>query len=248
VSCATSSGRTPQDAAQRNGKVRHMRRTSDSTALQLRARRVPAARRVAIVMRVTEPDIVDDDLVARWAIIVDGVASTQRQLLKRIEDSGVPAQWFAVLHLLLRVRDHRMPMSLLARDLSMTSGGFTKLADRMASEELIDRRGSSGDRRVVYAALTDRGRQVARRATREYQRALRAQVLDVLSMSDVNTLAELLGALHRAHASDPVEGVDLTSNDVSRRDPAAPDRRSRRRRTRAPADHAAPAGDVPDPA
>jgi DNA-binding MarR family transcriptional regulator len=198
-------------------------------------------------MRVTEPDIVDDDLVARWEVIVDGVASTQRQLLKRIEESGVPAQWFAVLHLLLRVPDHRMPMSLLARDLLMTSGGFTKLADRMASEELIDRRGSSGDRRVVYAALTDRGRQVARRATREYQRALRANVLHVLSMSDLNTLAELMGALYRAHETDPDNRVDARGNDGSRRDPAAPDRR-RRERTRAPADDAAPDGEVPDPA
>jgi DNA-binding MarR family transcriptional regulator len=188
-------------------------------------------------MRVTEPDIGDADLVARWEIIVDSVARTQRQLLKRIEESGVPAQWFAVLHLLLRVPDHRMPMSLLARDLAMTSGGFTKLADRMASEELIDRRGSSGDRRVVYAALTDRGRQVARRATREYQRALRANVLDVLSMSDLNTLTELMSALHRAHGTDSDEGVDATRNDGSRRDPDAPDRRMRgRERTQGLAD------------
>ncbi|MDT4958731.1 MAG: hypothetical protein QOD31_2530, partial [Pseudonocardiales bacterium] len=37
-------------------------------------------------MRVTEPDIGDDDLVARWGTIVDGVANTQRQILKRIEE------------------------------------------------------------------------------------------------------------------------------------------------------------------
>lgn len=200
------------------------------------------------MLRVTEPDIVDDDLVARWGIIVEGVARTQRQLLQRIEESGVPAQWFAVLHLLLRVPDHRLPMSLLARDLSMTSGGFTKLADRMATEELIDRRGSSGDRRIVYAALTDRGRQVARRATREYQDALRSHVLDVLSMSDLHTLTDLMATLHRAHATDSAEGVDVTANDGSRRDPAAPDRRERpRQRTRASAEDA-PVGDAPDPA
>jgi DNA-binding MarR family transcriptional regulator len=200
-------------------------------------------------MRVTEPDIGDDDLVARWGTIVDGVANTQRQILKRIEESGVSAQWFAVLHLLLRAPDHRMPMSVLARDLSMTSGGFTKLADRMASEELIDRRGSSGDRRVVYATLTDRGRQIALRATREYQRALRAHVLDVLSMSDLDTLTDLMGALLRAHATVSDEGVDVSGNDGPSRDPAAPDRRKRRReRTPASADNATPPAHVADPA
>jgi DNA-binding MarR family transcriptional regulator len=197
-------------------------------------------------MRVAERDFGDDDLVARWGTIVDGVASTQRQLLKRIEESGVPAQWFAVLHLLLRVPEHRMPMSLLARDLSMTSGGFTKLADRMASEDLIDRRGSSGDRRVVYAALTDRGRQVARRADREYREALQAQVLDVLSLSDLETLSEFMGALRRAHTKDLDEVVDAPGSDEPRRDPALPDRRNRQRRP-APSGEAARTDDAPDP-
>lgn len=198
-------------------------------------------------MRVAEPDIPDDELVTRWGVIVDSVADTQRQLLKRIEESGVPAQFFAVLHLLLRVPEHRMPMSVLARDLSMTSGGFTKLADRMATDGLIDRRGSSGDRRVVYAALTDQGREVARRAASEYQQALRANVLGVLSVSDLNALTGLMGTLQRAHAAESVERVDLPEIDGSRRDPAAPDRRRRRRdRPTAPGDDAAP--DEPTPA
>ena len=59
--------------------------------------------------------------------------------------------YFAVLTLLLDSEDQRLPMSRIARDLAMTSGGFTKLADRMARDGLIDRRGSSGDRRVVFA-------------------------------------------------------------------------------------------------
>jgi DNA-binding MarR family transcriptional regulator len=181
------------------------------------------------VRRVTQSDIVDDELVVLWGTVVDGVASTQRQLLKRIEESGVPAQWFAVLHRLLRVPDHRMPMSGLARDLSMTSGGFTKLADRMASEGLIDRRGSSGDRRVVYAALTDRGRQIARRATREYQKALREHVLDVLSVSELISLSDLTSLLHGVHASEPEDALDVPGSEGPKRDVVAPDRRERRR-------------------
>lgn len=145
----------------------------------------------------------DEELAARWQDICSGVASTQQELLKQVEASGVPAQWFLVLHALLRAPENRMPMSGLARDLSMTSGGFTKLADRIAREGLIDRRGSSGDRRVVYATLTDQGRQVARQATRSYYSALHVHVSDVMSVPDQTTLARLAQVLHQANAREP---------------------------------------------
>ena len=68
-----------------------------------------------------------------------------------------------------------MPMSVLARDVGMTSGGFTKLADRMARDGIIDRRGSDTDRRVVHASLTEVGLELAQRVSNVYVDALRAR-------------------------------------------------------------------------
>ena len=96
--------------------------------------------------------------------------------------------YFSVLTLLLDAEDHRLPMSRIARDLAMTSGGFTKLADRMARDGLIDRRGSSGDRRVVFAALTEAGQEMARSAMNVYHRYLREQVLPLVPQEDLHTL------------------------------------------------------------
>jgi DNA-binding MarR family transcriptional regulator len=118
-----------------------------------------------------------------------GTADYPERVLARIEEASLPSQWFAALHLLVGSSDHRMPMSRLARDLSMTSGGFTKLADRMGQEGLIDRRNSSGDRRVVYAALTEAGLRLARRTERQYKAALREHVLDVLTAARLAALA-----------------------------------------------------------
>ena len=148
----------------------------------------------------TDRDVSDDDLLANWQLVTRAIARTQARVLERIEQAGLPSQWFAVLHLLLRSSDHRLPMSRLARELSITSGGFTKLADRMGQEGLIDRRNSSGDRRVVYAALTEKGLVLARRTERQYKAALREHVLEILTAAGLRALAESSRVLDEAHA------------------------------------------------
>lgn len=174
----------------------------------------------------TEPsEIADDDLITSWALAVDGLTRTQQRILDDVAEPGVPGQWFAVLHILLSADEHRLPMSRLARDLSMTSGGFTKLADRMASEGLIDRRGSSGDRRVVYASLTTYGMEVAERSVRRYLEALRTHVVGVLSAARLRELAEILRTLSGTHT----DGADPDDMVLTERDPALPDRRGRGR-------------------
>src|ERR1700759_1004726 len=103
------------------------------------------------------------DIVASWDAIAMGFAHTQRRLLSAIESEGLQGPSFEALRLLLASPDPRLPMSRLARDLTMTAGGLTKLADRLARDGLIDRRNSSDDRRVVYAALTPKGSELATR-------------------------------------------------------------------------------------
>jgi DNA-binding MarR family transcriptional regulator len=174
----------------------------------------------------------DEKLVASWDLVVRGVAATQERLLAKIEHDGVPAQWFEVLRLLLAADGHRMPMSALARDLTMTAGGFTKLADRMARDGLIDRRNSVGDRRVVYAALTPKGLRRARSSAELYHAALREHVAQVLSGQGLRDLTSAMSLLHAAHAEPEIpSGLDgplVPKN----RDPALPERRRRGRRPR----------------
>ena len=66
------------------------------------------------------------------------------------------------LQLLLRSPHHRLSMSRIARDLSMTTGGLSKLVQRLAVAGLIDRRGTSTDRRRRFAGLTPAGLELAR--------------------------------------------------------------------------------------
>lgn len=106
----------------------------------------------------------------------------------------------------------------------MTSGGFTKLADRMARGGLIDRRSSVDDRRVVHAALTADGLVMAQQATRLYQDALREYLLGVVSADDVASAAATMGALGDAHAAC-VQDEDSGELFVTEGAAARPDRR-----------------------
>jgi DNA-binding MarR family transcriptional regulator len=174
----------------------------------------------------------DDELVASWDLIVRGVATTHRRIVAKIELDGVPAQWFEVLRLLLGAADHRMPMSVLARELTMTAGGFTKLADRMAREQLIDRRTSAGDRRVVYAALTSKGMRQAKASTALYQAGLKENVLDVLSAKHLAEVVAAMRMLRDVHAEPNIPGSADPDVVRTERDPALPERRGRGRRSR----------------
>ncbi|WP_375487631.1 MarR family winged helix-turn-helix transcriptional regulator [uncultured Jatrophihabitans sp.] len=169
----------------------------------------------------------DDTLAADWHRIRTGAAMVQRRLDDAVEAEGVTAQYFAVLHMLLASPSLGLPMTVLARDLAMTSGGFTKLADRMAKDGLLDRRGVAGDRRVVHAALTEPGRELAERVEGVYREALRDSLLAHVEPSQVASAAQILERLGAAHAPEP--SADDPGLVATRRDPALPDRRGRGR-------------------
>ena len=161
----------------------------------------------------------DPAWISDWETLHHAVSSAHAQVIARVEAIGVSSQFFAVLHLLLPLPDHRMSMSGLARELAMTSGGFTKLCDRMGREGLIDRRGSEGDRRVVFATLTTTGLEVAERAEAVYVAAVRELVVAATTPATLGRLAVDARALDvvRLATETPVLTADW--------DPALPDRR-----------------------
>jgi DNA-binding MarR family transcriptional regulator len=163
----------------------------------------------------------DPELIQAWNTVTRGVAAVQHSLSSRAEATGISPPYVSVLLTLLAAEDHRLPMSRIAKDLAMTSGGFTKLADRMARDGLIDRRGSAGDRRVVFAALTDKGLVVGRQASEVVLTSLREQVLVTLSADELRTMAELADRLRAANA--PSEGE--AAFQIAPRSPDAPERR-----------------------
>lgn len=143
--------------------------------------------------------------VAQWTAVVSAVDAAQQAVLAQVGGSGLPAACFAVLQLLQAAPEERLPMTQIARSLSMTSGGFTKMADRMARDGLIDRRGASGDRRVTHAILTQRGRALARESARVYADAVNTLVLAAVAPEDLQVLARMAQQLNAALGSGEPE-------------------------------------------
>ena len=80
-----------------------------------------------------EPD--DDQVVTWWGLVIEGYLATQNRLLTEIDKRfGLAPASFDVLLRLVRSPEHRMPMTRLAREAALSSGGFTKVADRLTVE------------------------------------------------------------------------------------------------------------------
>ena len=170
----------------------------------------------------------DSAAVEQWAIVTRAVAAAQRRTLDRIEAAGLPGQWFAALHLLLHSPDHRLSMSRIARDLSMTTGGFTKLADRLGREGLIDRRNASGDRRMIFAVLTPKGLDIAQRASADYEAAVHEHVVSVISAERLSAVAQVMRVLDAAdHEATESADTDAELAVIQDRDAGLLERRDR---------------------
>ena len=71
---------------------------------------------------------------------------------------GLPLSWFDVLVHLAGAPQGRMRMNELGEAVLLSRSGTTRLVDRMERAGLLTRSASPSDRRVVFAALTRRGR------------------------------------------------------------------------------------------
>ncbi|MCW2525161.1 MAG: MarR family transcriptional regulator [Pseudonocardiales bacterium] len=134
-----------------------------------------------------------------WTALLNAAEGVQRAILDIVAaETTVAAGWLPVVVLLLNAPDERLPMSSLSVQLSMTSGGFTKLADRLEHAGLIMRIPSEDDRRVVYAALTPAGSEAAKQAVRIAGEQVRSRVLSEFTESELADIGARMSRLRPA--------------------------------------------------
>jgi DNA-binding MarR family transcriptional regulator len=106
---------------------------------------------------------------------------------------------YSVLALLGEAGASGMRMSEIAERRLMSSGGFTRLADRLERRGLIVRRPSAADGRGSEAVLTKEGRALLRKAWRKQHAQLRELFFDRLDENDLAALADIWTRLGDAH-------------------------------------------------
>lgn len=124
-----------------------------------------------------------------------GFMLTHDRIWRSIEEGLAPLTVsmaeYSVLALLGEAGPKGMRMSDLAERRLMSTGGFTRLADRLERRGLMERRRSALDGRSIEAVLTSAGRSLLRKAWRQQYRELRRLFFDRLDDDDLRHLADI---------------------------------------------------------
>lgn len=141
---------------------------------------------------------VDDPRIHTFGLLLEAHAQLTRQLDADLQDSdGISLQTFEVLLRISRSEWGRMTMSELAAGVSLTTGGVTRLADRLEKDGLVQRVSCPTDRRVVYLALTDHGLATLTTSLEHHLDSLERRVAARISPRDTAVLNRVLDALRR---------------------------------------------------
>ena len=137
----------------------------------------------------------DDALVSTFGRLLEATHGLERTLGRDLETSRhLPLTWFEVLLRLSRSPGGELTMGELSEQLALTSGGVTRLVDRISAAGYVERRPCATDRRVQFTAITPAGRAALTPALRTHTAALR-DVFAGFSATDLSRLDTLLDRL-----------------------------------------------------
>ena len=144
-------------------------------------------------MAATPPS--DDELIALFSRLAEVKGHLGRRLGADLEARcGIPLLWFEVLAHLGREEDEQLTMGVLAEQVSLTTGGVTRLVDRMEAAGYVERIASPSDRRVMYVSLTDAGTAKLSETSDVHGANVRA-AFEAFSDRELAVLNRLLGRL-----------------------------------------------------
>jgi DNA-binding MarR family transcriptional regulator len=116
--------------------------------------------------------------------------------------SGISFGDYSVLRVLRNIGPpHRLPPSRLAEVVLRTTGGMTKIVDRLERAGLVERERDPLDRRGVLVRLTRRGAAVSDRASEAYTVG-RARILARLDPAEVDELDAAIARLLEVFRAD----------------------------------------------
>ena len=121
-------------------------------------------------------------------------------LVRRLDEDlrhrdGISLQTLEVLLRISRSPDGLMTMSDLAGQVALSTGGVTRLADRLADDGLVERRSCPSDRRRVHLALTPVGADVLGRALPGHLDALETHMAARIAPEDLIVFERVLDSL-----------------------------------------------------
>ncbi len=135
----------------------------------------------------------DDERIRLMGLIVRTHRRLSDVLGRELEQSvGIPLVYFDVLIHVAAGPEGRLTMSRLSADIALTSGGVTRLVDRMVEAGLVSRENCPSDRRSIHVVLTPEGRRVLERAIAAHVDGIERHLVAHLDEGDRAALASTL--------------------------------------------------------
>jgi DNA-binding MarR family transcriptional regulator len=142
----------------------------------------------------------DLDAVSQWGLVIEGFQTTNKKLHRAVAAAfSLDAPEAETLLRLARSPQQKMPMAALARDAAFSTGGFTKIADRLAKRDLVRRNPCADDRRVIYLELTPQGAELSQELLCLVADIVRSTYIDILGPERAIMVAEAMAELRKAN-------------------------------------------------
>jgi MarR family transcriptional regulator, 2-MHQ and catechol-resistance regulon repressor len=137
-------------------------------------------------------DLQQHPLLTTMGLLVEAHAGLVRTMERHLEaECGLSMQWFEVLLRLVRTPGHRLRMSDLAAQTTLSASGLTRAVDRLEAAGLVERQACPTDRRSSYAALTELGRTRILAALPVHLAQLQEVFESVFSREELATFTEM---------------------------------------------------------
>jgi DNA-binding MarR family transcriptional regulator len=138
-----------------------------------------------------------------WSGFLRSHTLVYQELGRRLVKShGMPLSTYDVLLRLAWAGRDGMRMSDLAAKVLLTSGGLTRVADRLERDGLIERVRSPDDMRGYVARITPAGRRTLRSANRKHLADVRELFLEHATEEELEVLARVWGRIKASQRAD----------------------------------------------
>jgi DNA-binding MarR family transcriptional regulator len=138
----------------------------------------------------------DPERLAAWRDFLQGHSRLMAELERELRDeTGLSLAQYDVLLRLSEAPEQQMRMRELSAAVLYTTGGVTRLIDRMVAAGLVAREPSRTDRRSVLATLTPAGRELLTRAGRLHLAGIQRHFAAFLPDDELAPVARFLARL-----------------------------------------------------
>ena len=132
---------------------------------------------------------INEKRLAVWQAFLQAEAKVVCALTCEMQQAqGFSLTWFHVLMHLDNEPGGGLRLQELAKAVTLSQSGLTRLLDRMAGDGLVERKPCSSDRRGSYAIITPKGQKALAQARPLYLQGIRTHFLQHLNDEDLEVL------------------------------------------------------------